>query len=105
MLDQNDKTYFDLAGALLYAPCIGDCGFTQLLLPTYPFVKANNLILNINETFLSYLEQMSLDCGYTEVKFSFIIADPSADYPTFPTVHGRVYTVPASWTPTSLARF
>ena len=56
----------------MYSPCIGDCGFLQLNMPTYPFVKANNLILNINETFLGELEKIHMDCGYAEVYLFYI---------------------------------
>jgi hypothetical protein len=33
-------------------------------IPTYQFVKNNNEILNLNETFLAQLEQESTKCGY-----------------------------------------
>lgn len=83
MLDQKDETYFNLSGmqrflipqvhlsqylgALVYDPCIGDCGGSVPQYPTYSFVKANNLILNINQTYLQKLERISSDCGFTEV--------------------------------------
>ena len=84
MLDQKDSTYFDLSGALLYSPCIGDCGFIQLQLPLYPHVKANNAILNINQTFLDHLETMSSDCGYTDYVNKYLQFPPPGHQPVPP---------------------
>lgn len=53
MLDQKDKTYFDLSGALVYDPCIGDCGDVQGYIPTNQFAINNQVILNLNESTLN----------------------------------------------------
>ena len=50
----------------MYDPSIGD-GWFQGQYPVVPFVRANNVILNINQTELAHLEKMSSDCGVTAV--------------------------------------
>jgi hypothetical protein len=56
-----------VVGALLFDPCIGDCGRVQLQYLTYYFVKANSVILNINETHLKTMEQAGQKCGWNDV--------------------------------------
>ena len=70
MLDLKDKTYFDLSGALMYDPCIGDCGLVQGEYPTYQYAKENNAILNFDDTTLAKMEKISEDCGYEAVSHS-----------------------------------
>ena len=82
MLDRKDTTSLDVkgtvsnvdsgedspvVGALLFDPCIGDCGRVQLQYPTYYFVKANNVILNINQTHLETMSEASQRCGWNDV--------------------------------------
>ena len=84
MLAQQDKTYLDLSGALMYSPCIGDCGFVQIQMQQYPFAQANNLILNINETFLEELGERSAECGYTAYMDKYISYPPPGHQPPPP---------------------
>lgn len=55
-LDQNDTAHYDLTGALIYDPCIGDCGWVQEEVPTVPFVVQNRLVSSLpkqlNSSFL-----------------------------------------------------
>ena len=67
MLDQNDKTYFDVSGALMYDPCIGDCGIAQIYLPGKDFVLNNQCILNFNQSLLSEMIDLSASCGLDAV--------------------------------------
>jgi hypothetical protein len=85
MLNKKDKTHFDVGGeysdlnmrvetrsliplgAFVYDPTVGQFDLTQENIPLYSFVKANNNILNLNQSLLSTLETQSAQCGYTEV--------------------------------------
>lgn len=83
MLDQKDKEYYDLSGilhesqhtaqlliisgALVYDPCIGDCGYVQMTVPTAQFITSNNVILNLNSSSLQAMNEMADRCGYTNV--------------------------------------
>lgn len=75
MLDQNDTEYYNLSGALVYDPCIGDFVVTQEEYVTYPFLEKNNAILNLNDSFMSQMESLHQSCGY---------ADYIDQYLTFP---------------------
>lgn len=98
MLDQN----LSLAGALVYDPCIGDCGYVQMEVPTYEFVKQNNAILNINQSYLNTLEQVSQDCGYTDVcQHRHMIRCLSADW-RHNLVHEQIPPIPTAREPTAL---
>jgi carboxypeptidase D len=75
MLDEKNKEYFDLSGALVYDPCIGQFDYVQEEVPAVPFVVANNNLFNFNESFIAQLESLHKSCGY---------ADYIEKYLTFP---------------------
>ncbi len=60
------KQYFDLSGNIIYDPCIGEFLRVGQEIPTFDFVKANNDILNLNDTFMAELEQQHINCGYRD---------------------------------------
>lgn len=64
MLDQKDKEYYDLSGAMVYDPCIGQFIFTQEEVVAVPFTVANNNLFNFNESFLAELQGLHESCGY-----------------------------------------
>ena len=66
----NLKTALTWAGSLIYDPVIGSYELAGRDIPTYAFVKANNVILNLNDSFVSTLEKVSSDCGWTKVSSS-----------------------------------
>lgn len=66
MLDQKNKTYFDLNGALVYDPCIGSFDFVQEELYAVPFVQQNANLFNFNKTFMAQLEKLHQSCGYAD---------------------------------------
>ncbi|KAH8814810.1 putative pheromone processing carboxypeptidase [Xylogone sp. PMI_703] len=63
-LDQNDTTYYDLGGALVYDPCIGQYDYIQEQVPIVPFVLQNKNLFGFNETLLAELESLHESCGY-----------------------------------------
>lgn len=67
MLEQDEKTYFDLSGALVYDPCVGDCGHVQSIILAYRFAVANNAILNLEDQTMAELMSLSAGCGYDDV--------------------------------------
>lgn len=66
MLDENDKEYFDLSGALTYDPCIGQFDYVQEEVPAVPFVVANNNLFGFNDSFIAQLEDLHKSCGYSD---------------------------------------
>jgi carboxypeptidase D len=81
MLDEQKTSSLDLAGALVYDPCIGDCGFVQMEIPTYRFARENNGILNLNQSFLAQLEQTSTECGYEDYIDTYLQFPPPKHQP------------------------
>ncbi|CAL5872611.1 uncharacterized protein PFLUO_LOCUS6876 [Penicillium psychrofluorescens] len=65
-LDQKDKEYFDLDGALAYDPCIGQFDYVQEEVPVVPLIQQNANLFNFNETFMAELEYLHKACGYEE---------------------------------------
>lgn len=63
MLDQNDTEYFNLSGALVYDPCIGQFDQEEEL-AAVPFAIENNAMFGFNESFLTELEDLHEQCGY-----------------------------------------
>lgn len=66
MLDQNDTTYYNLSGALVYDPCIGEFVGIQEEYVAVPYVQEYNNILNLNESFMAELAGLHQSCGYAD---------------------------------------
>ncbi|GLI73690.1 hypothetical protein PoHVEF18_001910 [Penicillium ochrochloron] len=81
MLDEKDKTYFDLQGALAYDPCIGQFDYVQEEIPVVPFVKENANLFNFNETFMAELEHLHKSCGYADFIDKYLTFPPPKEQP------------------------
>ncbi|KAI9687927.1 MAG: hypothetical protein M1822_002009 [Bathelium mastoideum] len=55
-----------VSGALVYDPCIGSFEYAQEEIPAVPFVLENNNFLNLNDSFLSTVQEMHQSCGYAD---------------------------------------
>ena len=67
MLNEADKTFFDISGNLIYDPCIGDCYNVQELIPENQFAINNQVILNLNQSVLDGMANESASCGLDAV--------------------------------------
>ncbi|KAL9073142.1 MAG: hypothetical protein Q9157_004855 [Trypethelium eluteriae] len=81
MLDQNDQRYFNLSGAITYDPCIGSFDVVGQEIPTYPFVAANNEILNLNQSTLDTLASQHESCGYAKFIDTYMQFPPPGNQP------------------------
>ena len=81
MLDEDDQTHFDLRGALMYDPCIGDWDFVQQEVTVAPFVRTNNNVMGYNATFLSHIEALHQTCGYADYIDTYLIYPPPRHQP------------------------
>lgn len=81
ILDQNDKEYYNLQGALAYDPCIGSFVYTAEEAVAYPFVEANNNVMNLNQTYLNHLEKLHHSCGYAEYVEKYLTFPPPGVQP------------------------
>ncbi|KAH0425280.1 serine carboxypeptidase, partial [Aureobasidium melanogenum] len=66
MLDQNDTKHYDLSGALVYDPVIGNFDYIQEEVVVVPFAVQNQNILNLNASFLAKMENLHQSCGYAD---------------------------------------
>ena len=76
ILDEQNKENFDLHGALVYDPCIGQFDYIQQELPVVPFVQEHANMFNFNETFMAELEKLHESCGYAEFIDKYLTFPP-----------------------------
>ncbi|KAJ6088916.1 hypothetical protein N7499_004167 [Penicillium canescens] len=81
MLDEKDKEYFDLDGALAYDPCIGQFDYVQEEIPVVPFVQQNANLFNFNESFMAELEKKHKSCGYEDFIDKYLTFPPPETQP------------------------
>ncbi|KAL4781942.1 Alpha/Beta hydrolase protein [Aspergillus varians] len=80
-LDQNNTEYYNLSGALVYDPCIGQHDYVQEEVPAVPFVQANANLFNFNASFLSDLEVRHEECGFKDFLDEYLVFPPSGIQP------------------------
>jgi carboxypeptidase D len=81
MIDEADTDYYDVHGALMYDPCIGDFDFTQQEVTVAPFARRNNNVMGYNATFLSNIESLHKSCGYADWIEKYLAYPPPGNQP------------------------
>lgn len=81
MLDEKDKEYYDLSGALVYDPVIGQFDYTQEEVVAVPFVLENQALLQFNASFLAQLESLDQSCGYADLRSKYLTFPPPGNQP------------------------
>ncbi|KAE8384497.1 Alpha/Beta hydrolase protein [Aspergillus alliaceus] len=81
MLDQGDKEYYDVHGALVYDPVIGQYDYVQQQATAVPFVQQNANIFNFNASFMNELESLHNSCGYQDFVEEYLTFPPSGVQP------------------------
>ncbi|KYG45916.1 hypothetical protein M433DRAFT_24189 [Acidomyces richmondensis BFW] len=81
MLNKSDTEYYDLKGALVYDPCIGNYLYTQEEVVTYPFLEKNNGILGLNASFMANLSAAHSSCGYQNIIDTYYRFPPPGNQP------------------------
>lgn len=76
MIDQNNTDYFDLSGAMAYDPCIGSFDYVQEEVVAVPYLHANSAVLNINSSYLSYLDSLDDACVYSDFRNTYLQFPP-----------------------------
>ncbi|KAE8373249.1 Alpha/Beta hydrolase protein [Aspergillus bertholletiae] len=76
MLDQNDKDYYDVHGALAYDPVIGQFDYVGQQASAVPTVQQNANLFNFNASFMDKLERLHESCGYQEFMAEFLTFPP-----------------------------
>ena len=81
MLDQKNKELFDLSGALVYDPCIGQFEYVANQATITPFVKKHHNFFNLGDEFMKDLEFQHEVCGYNNFTNYFMSFPPRAQMP------------------------
>ncbi|KAL9067164.1 MAG: hypothetical protein Q9161_007060 [Pseudevernia consocians] len=81
MLDKKDKEYYDLSGALVYDPVIGQFDYTQEEVTAVPFVLENQALLKFNDSFIAQLESLDKSCGYADLREKYLTFPPPGNQP------------------------
>ena len=82
MLDQNDTTFYNLSGALIYDPSIGS-GYAQEQATAVPFVQANQNVLNLNSSFVAAMAARDEACGYAAYREKYYAFPAAGVQPAF----------------------
>lgn len=80
-INQNNTVNFDLAGALVYDPVIGDMTQVQTELPTLGHVEANLNLWGFNDTFMEELRSIHKECGYQDYLDKYLVFPASGVQP------------------------
>ncbi|RMZ86083.1 hypothetical protein DV737_g54, partial [Chaetothyriales sp. CBS 132003] len=80
-LDQKDKKHFDLGGALVYDPCIGEFVSIQEEYVAVPYAVEYNNILNLDASFLAELENLHETCGFAKYLDEYLVFPASGVQP------------------------
>ncbi|KAL6897422.1 serine-type carboxypeptidase F [Trichoderma evansii] len=81
MIDAKDDTYYNLKGAMIYDPIIGEYYWQHCAVPIVPFVEDHANFYNFNETFMAHLKTAHEYCGYANYTSHFLTYPPPGNQP------------------------
>ena len=81
MLDANDKSYFDVAGMMVFDGLFSNEPLGQDI-PVSSFVDSWDRVLPLNETFKDSLRQSAQTCGYTDYLKKYLVFPPAGTQPS-----------------------
>ena len=83
MLSQNDTTYYNVNGIIVYDPSIGYDGITEQV-PAYAFSQYHKQLFPFNDTFEAQVRNASEACGYDEFLNNGLQFPPAGPFPAVP---------------------
>jgi carboxypeptidase D len=90
MVDQNDTTYYDISGALVYDPCIGNCGYIHQTTPVVPYIEKNTEFFKFNSSYMATIKQAHQDCGYADWISTYLQYPPPGPQPPTPAMYNPI---------------
>ncbi|TID20844.1 serine-type carboxypeptidase F [Venturia nashicola] len=81
MLDEKDKERFDLKGALMYDPVIGQYEHIGQTIPAVPYIREYKKFFNFNQTFMDQLVSAHKACGYADFLDKYMVFPPAGVQP------------------------
>ncbi|MCJ1438585.1 hypothetical protein MMC27_007975 [Xylographa pallens] len=88
MLDTNNTEYYNVKGIQINDPSI-NYDETMLEAPAMMAVNQNNNILNLNATYLAFLNAKADSCGFTNFMEDALVFPPKGKLPTAPQAFGN----------------
>ena len=85
MLDQNDTKHYNLSGAMMYDPVIGQYEYIGETVTAVPFIDLNAQLFNLNSSLMSSLHQAHVDCGYEAYMAKYLQFPPPGPQPELDT--------------------
>ena len=83
MLNRNDSTYYNLKGIQINDPSINEDD-TLIEAPSVPALNYWSNVFNLNETFMTSINQRAESCGYIEFMNNALVFPPTGKLPTAP---------------------
>ena len=87
MLNQNDTTYFNVNGIIVYDPSIGYDAITEQV-PAYAFTQYHQQLFPFNDTFEAQIRNASEACGYEEFLNNGLQFPPAGPFSPPPSSRG-----------------
>lgn len=88
-LEENDKEYFNLSGAAINDPILGDETLQQAV-PILPYVEYWDNLFSFNQTFMNRLRQANDRCNYTSYYEKYLqFPPPPGPFPVQPDIYSN----------------
>ncbi|KAI1434540.1 Alpha/Beta hydrolase protein [Xylaria sp. CBS 124048] len=81
MLDEEDKTYYDLSGLMIYDPVLGN-DIVQDAVTTVPFIDYHRNLLPFNDSFTEHVHDLHESCGFAAYQDKYLTYPPPGPQPT-----------------------
>ncbi|KAI1370467.1 alpha/beta-hydrolase [Hypoxylon crocopeplum] len=80
MLDQNDTTYYNVSGMMIYDPVLGD-DVVQNAATTVPFVDYHRSLMTFNDSFSAHIHDLHDSCGFADFNARYLTYPPPGPQP------------------------
>lgn len=80
MLDEEDSTYFNVSGIMIYDPSIA-YDFLQGSMTVMPFVDSNEVLFPLDTNALATYHALDTDCGYADFRDKYLSYPPPGVMP------------------------
>ncbi len=80
MLDQNDTTYYNLTGLMIYDPVLGN-DVVQTSTTTVPFVDYHRNLMTFNNSFSAHIHEQHESCGFADYNAKYLVYPPAGPQP------------------------
>jgi carboxypeptidase D len=81
MIDRCDDDHFNVTGALMYDPCIGEYVWAQQQAVAVPFIQEHNSVIGFNQTFMEKIADLDKTCGYADFREQYMSFPPNGTQP------------------------